>query len=199
MTKEELNKWRVANNNDIREPLRITYPLTSTSIVYDLGGYKGEWAKHIYDKYKCRIHIFEPMELFYTNIIAKFKGCPTVSVHPYGLSTSDRTETFHAAKDGTSSHHSKGPKVEAKLKDISHFIETNNIDLIKLNIEGEEFPLLERMIELGAIPKFNNIQIQFHSWVPNADTRRHAIRKELSKTHELTYDYAFVWENWRRK
>ncbi len=29
--------------------------------------------------------------------------------------------------------------------------------------------------------------------------RMHAIQRGLNKTHEATYQYKFVWENWRRR
>lgn len=38
----------------------------------------------------------------------------------------------------------------------------DDIGLMKINIEGGEYELLERMIELGIINKVKDIQIQFH-------------------------------------
>ena len=88
------------------------------------------------------------------------------------------------------------------LKDIFSFLNKegiNKIDLIKINIEGGEYPLLKRMIETNIIEKCNDIQVQFHNFYPNAITLRNEIRDSLQKTHFLTYDYPFVWENWRKK
>jgi hypothetical protein len=41
--------------------------------------------------------------------------------------------------------------------------------------------------------------VQFHDFVPNAEPRMRQIQQALAETHELTYAYPFVWENWRRK
>jgi hypothetical protein len=71
--------------------------------------------------------------------------------------------------------------------------------LIKLNIEGGEYPLLTRMINTDIVEKCRDIQVQFHNCVPDAEAMRLQIRNALSRTHFLTYDYPFVWENWRRK
>ena len=73
------------------------------------------------------------------------------------------------------------------------------IDLMKMNIEGGEYDLLDHLIETGFIRNIENIQVQFHDFVPEAKQRMMKIQKELSKTHRLTYQYIFVWENWRRK
>ena len=42
------------------------------------------------------------------------------------------------------------------------------------------------------------LQIQFHNFIPNAEKLREDIREDFSKTHHLTYDYYFIWENWER-
>ncbi|MFH1247258.1 MAG: hypothetical protein V1644_02660 [Candidatus Micrarchaeota archaeon] len=64
---------------------------------------------------------------------------------------------------------------------------------------GGEFELLKRMLEQNLIARCKNIQVQFHDFYPNARELRDELRTELAKTHELTYDYYFVMENWRRK
>ena len=33
----------------------------------------------------------------------------------------------------------------------------------------------------------------------DSEEKRENIRKSLSLTHKLTYDYTFVWENWELK
>ena len=44
-----------------------------------------------------------------------------------------------------------------------------------------------------------NIQVQFHDFVLDAESRMKSIQADLRKTHELTYQYDFVWENWKLK
>lgn len=89
-----------------------------------------------------------------------------------------------------------------QLKSIVEFIENNRIhkiDLIKINIEGGEFDLLPSLLDHEIITKVDNLQIQFHEFIENSETKRNNIRKQLEKTHELTYDYYFIWENWKIK
>jgi hypothetical protein len=92
---------------------------------------------------------------------------------------------------------------EISLVSILDFIKEHNIhtvDLLKLNIEGGEYSLLESVIKDGNIKVFKNIQVQFHDFViDNARVRMRNIQRELAKTHQLTYQFEFVWENWQLK
>jgi hypothetical protein len=91
------------------------------------------------------------------------------------------------------------PSVEVQIKDIDNAwksLALNHVDLMKINIEGAEFPLLERMIEMDLLQNVGCFLIQFHEWHPGAYHRRKNIRKALSKTHRLVWDYHFVWEKW---
>ena len=74
----------------------------------------------------------------------------------------------------------------------------DNIDLIKINIEGDEFPVLKSLIDNDVIHMFKNIQVQFHQFIPDSVNLRNWIREKLTLTHKLTYDYEFVWENWEK-
>ena len=74
-----------------------------------------------------------------------------------------------------------------------------HIDLMKINIEGAEYEVLQHLIDSGLIGRITNVQVQFHDCVPFARARRASIRRQLEHTHELTYDFSFVWENWRLK
>ena len=51
----------------------------------------------------------------------------------------------------------------------------------------------------SSINIINDIQVQFHTFYPDASHRREKIQQELMKTHVLTYNYDFVWENWVKK
>jgi hypothetical protein len=50
------------------------------------------------------------------------------------------------------------------------------------------------------ITRFKNIQVQFHDFIiENATERMENIQKQLAKTHKITYQFNFVWENWQLK
>lgn len=70
---------------------------------------------------------------------------------------------------------------------------------MKINIEGGEYELIEHFIESEFVKEIRDIQVQFHDFIPDAGVRMKKIQEELKNTHFLTYQYEFVWENWRRK
>jgi len=71
---------------------------------------------------------------------------------------------------------------------------------MKINIEGGEYDLLSYIIGKGLHKSIKNIQVQFHKvdgllW----EVRSTSIQRQLMKTHELTWQTPFVWENWSLK
>lgn len=190
-----------------REKIRWeNYPLSKDSIVFDVGGYRGDWSQKIIEKYNPYIYIFEPVPEFSAVIKKRFKRNPKVSVFTIGLFDKSMVHQMTVFRDSSSmydkgDHRSRGPKITVKLVDIHEFLiekGITEIDLIKINIEGGEYRLLQRMIDKRIVEKCHDIQIQFHSSYPNSAELRDQIRRSLQETHFTTYDYPFKWENWRR-
>jgi len=181
--------------------LRYTYPLKKDSIVYDMGGYEGEWAAKIHKLYGCTIEVFEPVEKFASILEKDFRLIKKIHVHSFGLAGSNRTEKINLDL-ASSSTFKKGSKYETiRLIKAKEFMANNKlpIDLIKINIEGGEYDLLDHLIKSGLIKNIKEIQLQFHVFVPNARKERLRIQRLLSKTHKMTFNYPFIWENWRLK
>lgn len=184
------------------ETLRLNYDLDENSIVFDLGGYEGQWASDIFSRYCSTIHIFEPVADFAKRAEQRFRGNKKIFVHDFGLAEANRSVDISV--NGTdSSLYKKGTElVPGRFVEAIEFMQNNNIkkiDLMKINIEGGEYDLLEHLIETGFVLNIGDIQIQFHNFVPKAQQRMAMIQKNLQKTHSLTYQYLFVWENWRLK
>lgn len=184
--------------------LRYEYELPVRPIVFDLGGFEGDWTSEIAARYQARVELFEPHPVFAKNIKQRFKGNPDIKVYTFGLGARDEKLKLgtDAASSSTFKTQDKTSMVEVDIKNVKDFITKGNfqkIDLIKINIEGGEFELLEYLIEENLITRFKELQIQFHHFVPNAATRMKAIQTELAKTHQLTYQFEFLWENWKVK
>ena len=184
------------------ETLRLNYELDENSLVFDLGGYKGEWASDVFSMYCCTIHVFEPVLEFADKIEQRFSRNERIFVHRFGLSNESRTLQNSVNRDSSSFHRSGDDLRDARVVKAINFMLKNHIekiDLMKINIEGGEYDLLKHLIDSGFIRNIKNIQVQFHDFVPNAEQRMAMIQKKLEKTHSLTYQYLFVWENWRLK
>jgi FkbM family methyltransferase len=181
---------------------RINYDLNEASVVFDLGGYRGDWSAQIFCRYNCSIFIFEPYQEYFKKIKERFLLNSKVKVFPFALAEGNYTASIGIDDDKTSMYIQSNLKAEIVLRNIHDFLNENNvlhIDLMKINIEGGEFSLLEFLLLTNDVIKIKNIQVQFHDLIPNAENRMKNIQCELSKTHELTYQYEFVWENWKLK
>jgi len=198
MNYEDLQKWFSIGGDD---SLRVNYPLNENSIVLDLGGYEGTWTQKIFDRYQCNIYVFEPIPNLYKNLVEKFKNNDKIKIFNFGISDQDKEIEISLLNDGSSFYINSENKVLAKVISIIRFLNENkldDIDLIKINIEGDEFPVLKTLIDNNMANVFKNIQVQFHQFIHDSVNKRNWIREKLNLTHKLTYDYEFVWENWEK-
>jgi len=189
-------RWKLINGE---KTLRTSYPLNSDSIVFDVGGYKGDSTWDIYQKYKCNIYVFEPVREYYKFLKKRFKNSKNIRILGYGLAEKTKYVNIYLSGDATSVYGKSGESEKVKLvniKDVLQKYKIKSVDLIELNIEGGEYNLLEYLIGKNLIKRFKNIQVQFHNSIENARERRKKIQGSLRGTHKLTYEYPFVWENW---
>jgi FkbM family methyltransferase len=194
---DEMVKWFKDNGDNTHN---ITYDLTENSIIMDLGGYTGVWAQQMIEKYNPNVYILEPVTKFYEGMVNKFSNNPKVHLMNVGVSTEDKEGTIFINGDATSSNLTNGESIGVKFNTIETVLEKwglTEVDLIQINIEGDEYPLLENMLETGSINIFKNIQIQFHLGVENDVERRDKIRNGLILNgFKNNFDYPFVWESW---
>jgi len=184
--------------------LRHDYSLDENSVVLDVGGYQGDFAQAMIDQFGCRVFLFEPMPVFSEQCTQRFASDPRVSVLPYGLGACDE-QLFLSTSDDASSffrNHDTNGSVTAQIHDVLSVwqkLGLEHVDLIKINIEGGEYPLLRRLIETKLIRQVGNIQVQFHNFVEDAVKQRNELRRQLQPSHNETWCYEFVWENWSRR
>lgn len=192
-------QWKLINGD---ETLRLDYPLDSNSIVFDVGGYKGDSSMKIFRKYKCNIYVFEPINEYCRILEKRFRHIKKIHVLCFGLAATTKYIDLHIANDSTSAYGKSTILERAKVMNIEGILQKykiEKVDLIELNIEGSEYELLENLIKSKIVKRFRNIQVQFHPLIANAQERLSNIQNGLKKTHKLTYRYPFVWENWSLK
>ena len=190
----EHERWLKDNG----EEKRLNYPLNSKSLYMDFGAYDGKFARKIYNKFKCDMIVYEP--LFFSTCMDTLKDT-NAQVLPYGVGKRDETLFVEDTQNATHLF-SKGDK-KIEVKDIFGLIGSFDyeIDLLKINIEGAEYDVLERMIEKDMLKRVKFLQIQFHNFphIDNPIQRKAHIVDELLKTHNCQWCYEFVWESWGKK
>lgn len=196
---QRVRPWFADRGDDT---LRQQYDLDATSLVIDAGGYRGQWTSDIVARYRCKVIVFEPIPAFADRIRERFRGNPNVVVETAGLAATDGQASIAVDADASSACRDGGRRETITLVAIDRYLREQKIahvDLIKINIEGGEYDLLEHVLASGMIGTFRDLQIQFHDFVPQAAERMKAIQDKLTQTHRLTYQYPFIWENWRRR
>jgi FkbM family methyltransferase len=173
------------------ERLRYEYDLSRESAVIDVGAYQGEWANEIHARYGCLVVVVEPTEYIrdyqHGRIINKAAG-----THNGKVSFGGRAYYTSAFEQGDH---------EYECVDVNSIIDKYPvIDLLKINIEGAEYDLLSHIIGAGLHARIKNIQVQFHQidGLPYEMWYKE-IADKLSKTHSLTWQYQYCWENWKLK
>ena len=205
--KTEIDKWWAHGSAD--STLRLNYPLDENSIVFDLGGFRGAFAENIYNKYKSNIYIFEPLPNFINEIRGKFKENNKVRVFDYGVG--GKTEDLVMVISEDASYlvsHREVENIEGKntstvkiksFKDAYDETEVDKIDLMKINVEGAEYEIMQNIFDNDLVSKINNFQIQFHNVTNDSERLLLDIREKLSETHTLDWKFDWVWENWSLK
>lgn len=159
------------------ENKRYRYQLSPDDTVLDLGSHKGCFSKRIKTTYKCNVIEFDP----------SLNLCAWTHNGFLNIGGSEASASFL----------SKGK--DYKCVDICNYL-NEKIGLMKINIEGGEYDLMDHILNSGLQVNVRNFQIQFHV-VTEMDyiKRYNAIAEILQQTHFLTWQQPFVWENWQIK
>ncbi len=192
----------VAFSNAGGEAQRFNYELTKDAVVVDLGGYDGQFSSDLFAKYQSNFYIFEAYKPFADQIKERFKFNDKIKVFDFGLAANDEIAKISIDSVGSSTYIQSANMADIVLKKAADFINSNGltkISLIKINIEGGEYDLIAHLINENIIEQIDQLQIQFHDFVPNALERMVSLRNQLSRTHYPTYQFDFIWENWKRK
>jgi FkbM family methyltransferase len=184
--------------------------LPEGAVVLDVGAYEGNWSKRVLERAAAkgpsdlRIHAFEPAPGAIDVYRAAVGGDPHVELHAYGLSGRDRVERMALAGLGSSIYvDPSAPKslgsAEVEFRDVDAVLTSlavDQVDLVKINIEGGEYELLDRLHETGWLARTRCVIVQFHEFAPDAYRGRRRNRRQLSETHRCTWRFGWVYERW---
>jgi FkbM family methyltransferase len=142
--------------------------LNADSIVLDCGANRGDFAARIRERYGCRVVSLEPNPKL-------FAALPTgdgISSLPYALGSHDGTMNFQIGENDEASslvgspsgHHTTLPVQVRSLESIMRSINADKVDLVKLDVEGAEVPvLLETPDEV--LRKISQFTIEYHDFL----------------------------------
>jgi FkbM family methyltransferase len=186
------------------EKISLNYPLDEKSVVFDIGAYEGNFTKKISEKYDCFVYAFEPLPEMYEYLTKKFKDNSKIKIFQFGLLDETKKSKISSYDAGSSlfSRLEAEPKKVVEMREFNKFVFDNKIkkiDYVYMNIEGSEYKLLNHIIKTNNIYKIQNLQVQFHNYIPNAKKKRKKLRAILKKTHICVFNFPFIWEGWQIK
>ena len=185
-------KWNKVN---VEDSLKYDFNfLNSQSNVIDIGGYCGEFSVNLFSRYNCNIEIYEPITYFFLNLKKKFYYNKKIKIFNYGILEKNEEKKIYLDDAGSSIYKQIGHNSYelCKFIDVKKLIE-KKIDLLALNCEGSEYQILNRIIQLNLQSNIYCYFIQFHDIDYQSNNLYKNILFELMKTHELIFDYEFVY------
>jgi FkbM family methyltransferase len=194
-----------------RQPdLLVDVELPDGAVVLDVGAYEGVYAQRVLDRADARavadvaVHAFEPNPGALTRLRESLANESRVQVHPFGLGGRDRVETLALGGPGSSvfvDPETPGwfGQADVELRDVEAVLASagiDRVDLLKVNIEGGEYELFDRLHETGRLRSCGPVIVQFHEFAPAAHRARRRNRRQLSETHRQVWNYDWVFERW---
>ena len=98
---EEIKRW-FANKGD--QTHRLDYELDKTSIVLDVGGFEGDFAASISEKFGSKVFLFEPVKSFYEECRQRFSEDSNIVCIQAALSDTSGKATMKVDGNASSIH-----------------------------------------------------------------------------------------------
>ena len=174
----------------------IDWPLTSDSVVVEVGGYTGRWALQIAERYAPRLYVFEPQR-WAADVCRAVLG-ERAHIIQLALGTRDAVVTMAKWEtDGCTLMSASASDPEALMVEIGgEFgrLGITHIDLLLMNIEGYEYTLIPHMLDQGILP--DRLIVQFHELDPAATAR--IAERLAAEGYRVAWDYGIVLTAWER-
>ncbi len=166
--------------------------------IIDLGGQNGYFSVFA-SSYADNIYVYEPIVENY-NIILKNIGLNDLGdkVHPFNKAASEAkgfARIFLSKNTGGHSMYGDGEKsVEVETTTLPEIFENNGIgkcDLLKIDIEGAEYPILYNLPE-KYFKRITRIRMEAHELDQETKNHRHLIDFLKNKGYEVSYRFPIL-------
>jgi len=155
-------------------------------ICYCVGvGEDASFDLELLKRFSCEVHSFDPTPRAIAYVEQLGFAGSMIRFHPHGLWSADATVKFFAPRDSSHVSHSvvnaqhstqsfEGPcrRLSSIMSELGH----EHIHLLKMDIEGAEYEVLEDMMQQGISPKV--LCVEFDQPFP--------VRRHIRMLHRLT-------------
>jgi FkbM family methyltransferase len=180
----QINRFTEINNKNIsdREKTRLRTQklielenINKNSIVIDIGSNFGEVIDALLST-ECEIHSFEPHPIFYNMIYEKYHQYNNVFLYEKAIWTSNTKKKLYYKRSETALNggstlipektniHNLNLFKEVDCIDIVEFLNKfKEVDLLKMDIEGAEYEILDKIFKTDTYKKIKSIYYEDHS------------------------------------
>jgi FkbM family methyltransferase len=158
--------------------------LDATSIVYSFGiGCDISFDRALIETTGCAVVGFDPTPRSAEWMAVQSDLPPKFTFHQFGLAEISGKRTLFLPENPdyvsgsiTKDLHGGGVQCDfLAFADILKNLNHHSIDLIKLDIEGTEYPVLESWLKSGAVPPCAQLWVEFHPRLAETSTRETAV------------------------
>lgn len=192
----EKSKWFILN----REKLKYSMNLKEDGLVLDFGGYMGDFSANLLKvnpQLQCRV--YEPVIEFAYSCRDRFKNNSNVQVMASGVSSNGRRLKMFI--DGPRTKNDSSVHLESfKTVSINSVFDLlEEVELVKMNIEGMEYECLRELEVNGNLKKIKYLLVQFHNFTSHSEKEYRDIIKIIEKNHIIVFKFKWLWELYRIK
>jgi FkbM family methyltransferase len=151
-------------------------------LVLDIGANQGDFTRAMVQKFGCSVQALEPNPNLYADL--QGSAIPGVTLHNVALADTHGPRPFALMENTEYSHFSatgdSSIQVEAvTLGELVSQIQKASIDLVKMDIEGAELDILEKL-PLEVMQRFRQITVEFHQFLyPESRPRVEAVKRRF--------------------
>lgn len=182
--------------------------LSSDSNIYTLGaGLDISFEEELIHRTGCHIHVYDPTPRSIAWLTERFKSPKSpnplgthITIHPFGIWSENRMMRFYAPQNPQNVSHSltnlQGSEeyIEVECINLKTAITMNGhdkIDILKLNVEGAEYAILNSAFDDGIKPKMIlMVYDEIHTQGDKDATLR--LKQIASRIESLGYKVAFA-------
>lgn len=174
-----------------------TVGLNSDSIIYSAGvGKDISFEKELVSRFICKIELFDPSPTGIETMQHPENQVPNINYYRVGLAKEMGVSEFSIPSDPEEGSftikRSDGPSEEFQCYNLEHLMKErgqNHIDLLKMDIEGFEYGIIEEIVEKSI--RINQICVEFHHFLSNISRKK--TRKAISALRAR--GYALIFKN----
>ena len=158
--------------------------LNRDSVVIDLGGHQGYFSSQMLHRYKCSVHVVEPVPSLYESIpkhalLTKYNFAVTSEV---GEATFYESENIQAGSIVGRSVDFNGQSYKVQTKSILAFLDEldiQKVDLVKIDIEGAEIELINSL-DFDIARRIKQMTVEFHDSTPNPNIQKDEVLRTIA-------------------